>query len=891
MKEFPAGASISKVILATAAVYFNRKLFTEADKEYQKVITLGPTQNDFFEALFLSGQCNFGLEKWPEAISAFDRTWKESTSLTQRDEAYKLLLQSEFMNAKSIAASGNFEKAALAFKSIDDKYPGSAYGDIVLFNAAEAYEKKELWLQACDNYYNLVNRYPNSKFAPDALFNAAGDYEKSDKYQKAAEAYELLVQNYPQSEKSKDALFNLGYCYEKMGKMEKMAEVNERYSALYPDEQDVESLLLRSAAFYMKASMFERAIAVYRNFIRRFPKSAKSVEAQYMVGKSFSELGDINNAVSCYSQTELLNSTITRDGYDNNDYYAAEAAFAVAKIKEKQFKEIKLMLPEEQLKLSVKQKSEYLSDAIKSYQRVVQYQSEKMFEASYSSGLLYIQFANDYQNQEREKKDPIKAAVYEKEILTLVSQLIQKSFPFFEITLQIASKLDSLNDDQRNWVQLAEKGLAENFIKAGECQLNAIDVMQNAPIPKEIRDEPLHYYQYLKQLYETLEPMKENVLEYYSAVLEKMDSLKITTGLELCREEYARVNYLQGYAYDRLAGEILKNVQELPKSLSSDEREELIFQLEDIVFELQDKAVAFSEDAFERVQKNNLQNSPWFSKIIECLARLKPEQYGLAFYSKANFPSGVDYLVRSDSVPKWNTKEIPKDGWQRAFRKAKGKENFLHSSQEIWGDMQNQRVFFWKNLFFAGQPRDASIYISTRAKYKLYVNGSLTLSDTAGAADDNEIDSAAGIIALVNGGDNVIAIDARGATEDLRGIRVLFTALIDTTKKFTSSIKLPVVAAAPEEEQKDTAIASEISAISVRDTAPVKPESVITNRDTLQKHIEMYRNKEMEFNELIKKEAQVIDSLRRRIREIDSLNSIRAIPQPLKTIIETNTLE
>ena len=142
--------------------------------------------------------------------TAFDKVWKGVHPSRPGAKAYKLLLQSEFSNAKQAFAAGAFDKAAEAFLGIEPKYPGSEYGDVVLFKAAESYEKKTDWVKACDSYYNLQNSYPQSKLAPSALFNAATDFEKANKFDKAAEAYELLVALYPESDKAKDALFNLG---------------------------------------------------------------------------------------------------------------------------------------------------------------------------------------------------------------------------------------------------------------------------------------------------------------------------------------------------------------------------------------------------------------------------------------------------------------------------------------------------------------------------------------------------------------------------------------------------------------------------------------------------------------------------------------------------------
>ena len=121
-----------------------------------------------------------GIEKWSEAVDVFEDVRKSDASDEIKDKAYALLLQALFLDAKTMLANRKYEDAADAFRKIDSRFPGCEYGDVALFNAAEAYEKMEKLPKACDCYFDLVKGYSDSKLAPEGLFNAAGNYEKID---------------------------------------------------------------------------------------------------------------------------------------------------------------------------------------------------------------------------------------------------------------------------------------------------------------------------------------------------------------------------------------------------------------------------------------------------------------------------------------------------------------------------------------------------------------------------------------------------------------------------------------------------------------------------------------------------------------------------------------
>ncbi|HEX3020528.1 MAG TPA: tetratricopeptide repeat protein [Chitinispirillaceae bacterium] len=876
-KLFPNGKSHSQVLLGLGAVYFNRKMFHEALKQYEMITGKGVADSSYFESLLLCGQCHFGLEQYDRASEIFEKIWKECNDEQKKAYAIKLLLQSDFLHAKSLFNSGEYQKSALRFRSIEDRYPGSSFSDIALFNTAGAYEKLELWGDACNNYYDLVNKYPESKLAPNALFNAAADFEKSEKYNRAAEAYELLSSRYPESENAKDALFNLGFCYEKLGEMDKVAQVNELYSTRYPGEKDVESLLLRSADFYAKTNQYDKAITVYRNFVNRYSRSARSIEALYMTGKCYLDQKDFINAAYSFDQVESQNMNLLRNGFEGNNYYAAEAAYQIALLKRDQFMAVKIVLPEEQIKSALKSKSELLQEAAKAYQRVVQYHSEKMFEAAYRIGELYQEFSEACRTQERPRVDPINSAILEKDILNLSSQLMQKAFLPYLNAMHLADEFDSLSQDQRFWISKSRNNLVYCFSKSGEYLAATIEVMKKAPIPDEIRDKPLHLYQYQKKLYETLAPIKDQVMKYYWNVLKQVDSMKISDSVSAgFKGEFCRINYLTGSDYDQLSIEILKNTQNFPKNLSQEEKEELLFQLEDIVFELQDKAILSYEGAIARLQEKGFIGDLWYSKIWENLARLSPDKYGKSFYKSVALVSDEDWVMREDSVQKWNSKDLPRDGWVGAYMlKADPVVMAGERCRFMWGKEQWNKVYSWRHLFLDGEPGNASVYVSSTGKYRLYINGVLTMNDTISNSQKiGTVDSATGIVALVTGGDNIIALEAEQG-DSSKGIAVLFTALVDTTKRFESALKLPVAVKVKE----IPAVNDSTGRVHERSTSIAE----LRSKKAIKKVIDEYRAREQIALDGIKKERMEIQKLHVKIEEINiKIRELRKSSESIK---------
>jgi cellulose synthase operon protein C len=788
---FPAGKSFSAVLLSAASVYFNRKMYANAAEYYDLIVKKGTVNEEYYEAEFLLGQCHFGKENWDLAAQAFEKVWKGSADATRRAKAYKLLLQAVFSSAKQAFASGAFARAGEAFLTIDQKYPGSEYGDVVLFKAAESYEKVEDWAKACDAYFRLKSSYPQSKLAPSALFNAATDYEKANKFDKASEAYEQLVASYAGSDKAKDALFNLGLCYEKLNKMEKMAEANERYTQMYPAEKDVEAMLLRSAQYYYKANMFEKGTNAYRSYVRRFPQSPRVVEALFMIGKMAFENKDRDNALLSFSQAEQLNARLAAAKMERNDFYAAEAAYYLANMKREEFVAIKFVLPDAKFKADQKLKASLLSEAIKSYEAVMQYHSERLFEAAYRIGQMYEDFVDAWRNQERPKLPALKLAVLEKDIAQAASLYLQKAFVSYTKALDLAKGLDSMSAEQKTWVYKVKVSLAKDYLASGQYLTDAYLAMQNAPVPPEIKDKPLYYYQYLEKILETLEPMKSQASLYLLSAVKRLDSLGLKgENSEKCLALFHQTNFLIGNEYDKLAEKILKE-PEIPAGFSAADREELLAHLQDIVYELQDKAIFAYEDALSLLKKQNMVPCEWSDKILLGLARLSPDKYGKEVFKRVVVAASKDWSVRGDSIAGWRSNDVPSAGWQQAHE-VQGLVRTVAgiTVPYIWHpDTGARNVYAWQHMFLPGQPRDAKFYIMVSGKYWLYINGTLTSNDTVGKRSPQLLDSVTGIQSLVKGGDNDMSLHVINVDSTFKGLSVVFSVMLDTTQHFKPSGK------------------------------------------------------------------------------------------------------
>lgn len=880
---FPKGEDASRILLNKGAVYFNRGLFSRALQAYAPVIEKGSHDSLFYRALLLTGHCRFGRDKWPEAAEAFERVARNASNTELQQEAYTFLLKSHYLMARKLLDDGATEQAAEAFIDIEERFPQSEYGDVVLFNAAEAFEKLNRLPKACWTYLRLADAYPNSALAPEALFNAATAFESHGNYNRAAQAYERLVADYPEAEKSKDALFNVGLCYEKLGKLDKMARAHERYSERYPGEADVKALLLRSAKYYDKAGMKEKAAEVYRNFVERYELTPEAVEAVFRIGMLQASRGDTAGALDKFREAMKYNAELAEQGLEDNNFAAGEAAFAVGEIARVRCASIRFDTSGAALQQTRSRKSELLNDAVTAYAQAMRYGSVRMFEAGYRMGEVYEEFAESWVQQRQSVKDPIKAAVVRRDILQSASTLLRRAFEPYRKLLQVASRFDSLGAE-RSWVSRARESLAQDYVLAGDYLVKSVSVMYRAPIPGELKTQPLHLFQYLKQLNETLREQKITARDYFLRAYRTLDSLDIDSqATAACGNKFGMLCFRIGHDNEKLAERILRKDYSMPEGLSDAEREDLEFNLEDLVFELQDKAIFAYEDGLDLLKSVGPNRGHWYGKIMEGLARLSPETYGSSYYHTVSIGTDTSWVIRSDSVPGWCGESPPRAGWQRALRDSLPplSPGGFPADPIVSPDTTSTVARARKDFFLDGEPRDASVYVVCPGPYRLFLNGMPTLSDSARQPSESRVDSLTNIGELIHGGDNVLAAEFVTGPSPASPLTVALTVMLDTSMDFQSTLT-PLVKTVresagpeniPDDEAEPDSTAGAPAASDPVDTASVRADK---DRAEVLEAISDYQRRIQETEGRIRRQRLEVQKMRIEKEEIDKrINEVK----------------
>ncbi len=808
---FPQGREFIPIAMTLGAIFYQHEKFPLARNVYRLVINKNMKGAPYFQSLEYIAQSYLREKDYPRAEKAYLYLYSVLENIEEKKKVKARIVESTYLYANQFRELGRFQEAANELLKILKKYPNSGKDDLYVFYAAEAYEEGSLFLQAAETYKTVHKKFPQSKYADGALFNAALVYEKASQFALAAETYEELIRLYERSPKRKDAMLNVGICYEKNKDVEKMAAAYERYAENFSHEQNAAGLLYYAGKVFMDHKLWDRALGLFKKLVTLYPGRVEGVEVRFLRGRIYFDRNDIQKASAEFSVAIHENDALKSANKRPNDYYAAEAQFHLATIDFNEYKKIEFVLPKKKMQAAQELKAELLKKVTGGYEKTIQYKTPRLFEATFQMALSYEAYANAWEQQELESGLPlIKKMVLQKQIFEASSKLLEKAVLPFNSILKLTQQVDSADFtvEGRDVVEKTKDKIGEILFRIANCYLISSALLQKAPLPAAIQNNMIQYYLYYVKVFDSIIPNLTIAIDQFSKGLKNLEEFKIEDHWKIKMIEYlSKTCYMMGYLYDHLSQEMAQKQKNLPLKLDSEQREEIEFQLEDLSFETQDKALKYYKLGADFLIKKHINNT-WSDKIMKRLAKLDPETYAL----KENI---IDTIIVSDST--WLCKTMSDSNWNKLpwplssrylarIINVLSKEGETIPAQIIWTNSNDTLVFFQKYIVLPLQPLKGSLEILADDYYELFINKTYLASGESSSPVNWEKVDRYEIGEYLNGGKNLIAVKVRNPDRQNGGL--LTKIIINLDKQ--STIPVEKMASLPMDIIDDSVLAQSL---------------------------------------------------------------------------------
>ncbi len=327
---------VIKSIIKIADIYYSQENIEQAYSYYSKASKLGLNDEQkqltsfyIINCLYKMGNINVGDEKYKEFKKSFKDEKNKQASLLLEKGIY-------FLNNKI------FDQAEKIFKDARSEFKNTEEGLRAEFLLGKLYFILNKNEEALELLTTLIMRNPEVPIAAEIYITLGNFYYLSARqienamyaFKKASEQKSISEENL------KIALHNLAKCYADLQQWEKAIAISREYIRRFPLSDDIVERKIQIAYYYFRLNEYDYAIQLFNQII---PEADIDNEPriQFWIGECYFNKGDFQKAISEYLKILYISKPAKLlEQYKVTALYQA----AISYIKLNKFDNAKLML-------------------------------------------------------------------------------------------------------------------------------------------------------------------------------------------------------------------------------------------------------------------------------------------------------------------------------------------------------------------------------------------------------------------------------------------------------------------------------------------------------------------------------------------------------------------
>ena len=584
IKLFPHDEETPLFLANAGALFYRHNQFKNALKYFKTLLRHFPTSEQVNHARFAILESYFGKADFRSSeIIARKILLDQDASPELMSRANRRLAESIFLNAEMLAESALHFEAGNEYRRMVKEAPQSSFADLALFNAGLEYDKAGEYMRAIETYLLLLATRPSSGYVYDAQNNLAFDYVELRDYRNAALTYERLATIHPEESKARDALYNASFYFARAENWQDAVKVNRLFLQRFPLDEEAPKLSFEIAGFFRQLGDLDQSHQAYADFIDRFPSHPRTIEAYFKRGDYHRNRQQSNAAIAEYQKALLKNRERVESGMASNDFYAGEAEFALAMVKYQEYDQIDFRLPVDKIEINKERKKNLLLEIVRHLSNCTSYGTNRIYEATFTIGLAYQEFAQTWSEQDIAIDEPIRRIVAQKEVNDASRVLYNRSADAYRSGIQALNRLqdayqtallEEIKESQSlpidtlavtaqdtvlqaidSWLGRSKEQLSKVNYEMAEILLKSAKAVAQAPIPSGLGDFTALVYQ--KQVIDSVvAPMIQETLIGYQNCLNEADSLQIESQwVQLALEKLMSTKHLAALYYTDLSNQ------------------------------------------------------------------------------------------------------------------------------------------------------------------------------------------------------------------------------------------------------------------------------------------------------------------------------------------------
>lgn len=271
-------------------IYFNSHDYKHAYECFSQLENNKNLENNYKnDAMLRLADCSYAIKNYKKALLLYDNLTAYNAPHCYY---YKGLI---FGNLESA------DMAHAAFEVIISKHKNTIFYEKALFENARTYFISTQYEKAVHSFTLFMKQKPYSQLIPKALLYRAISYTNLNQHAQATKDYALILDKYTDSQYAENAVLGLQQSLIAEGRSKEFSSYLDAYNKKHVGSSAIENTIFSAAKSLFYEQQYESATIQFADFLKNYPKSALTLEAQYLIAECEYAQGRYTEAIEHYN--------------------------------------------------------------------------------------------------------------------------------------------------------------------------------------------------------------------------------------------------------------------------------------------------------------------------------------------------------------------------------------------------------------------------------------------------------------------------------------------------------------------------------------------------------------------------------------------------------------
>lgn len=297
VKKYTVSIRREEAMYGLAWTYFRRRDFKRSVDVFGELIKSFPASRYAVEAMVRRGDGLYVMKQFQAAAQQYSQAAGKSPRSEEGQYA-------GFQAGHALYRADVLEKASAQLRDFVAAHSSSKLADDALFLIGWIEFQKQNDSAAIVEFNKLLAAFPEGDQAVRALYTIADAQYNLGNVDAAMNTYRSVISRFPSHPLAAESAKSMQIALIGMGRTDEALQIADSLISVNPNSIVAEEFAFKKAEIFYTGRNYPNAVSELEAYMKKYPTSKRSDEVIYLLGKTYLNMDDVNNATKSFADLE-----------------------------------------------------------------------------------------------------------------------------------------------------------------------------------------------------------------------------------------------------------------------------------------------------------------------------------------------------------------------------------------------------------------------------------------------------------------------------------------------------------------------------------------------------------------------------------------------------------